>query len=186
MENSFKKDFEKSKRKEKRRKLVLLAILIVFGLITLFRGYIGEMYKKATSEEIEVSLVINCYNLWKDNKVSLEKKEKEHLIPEKGEILKKETFKVKKGETAFDLLKKVTLEKKIHTDYKFVKAYNNYYVKAINNLYEFDGGKESGWQYYVNKEYMNYGSSSYKLKDKDAIYWVYTCNGGKDIDFNEI
>ena len=56
-----------------------------------------------------------------------------------------------------------------------------YYVEGINQLYEFDCGKNSGWMYSVNGEYPNYGASSYNLKDGDKVEWRYTCNLGSDV-----
>ena len=53
--------------------------------------------------------------------------------------------------------------------------------QGINQLYEFDCGKNSGWMYSVNGEYPNYGASSYNLKDGDKVEWRYTCNLGSDV-----
>ena len=55
------------------------------------------------------------------------------------------------------------------------------YIQSIDNLYEFDGGKDSGWMYSVNGVYPNYGCGSYKVKASDVIKWRYTCNLGRDI-----
>ena len=49
--------------------------------------------------------------------------------------------------------------------------------KGSISLYEFDCGSQSGWMYKVNGWFPNYGCSSYKLKDGDAIVWSYTCTG---------
>ena len=62
-----------------------------------------------------------------------------------------------------------------------VKFTTGYYVEGINQLYEFDCGKNSGWMYSVNGEFPNYGASSYKPKDGDKIEWKYTCNLGSDV-----
>ena len=56
-----------------------------------------------------------------------------------------------------------------------------YYVSGINNLYEFDCGKDSGWMYCVNGWYPNYGCSKYTLEDGDTVEWRYTCNLGRDV-----
>ena len=48
------------------------------------------------------------------------------------------------------------------------------YIAGINNIYEFDAGKNSGWMYKVNGVLPNYGVGSYKLKDGDSILLFYT------------
>ena len=62
-------------------------------------------------------------------------------------------------------------------EYSYTPMYGSYYVEGINHLYEFDCGSQSGWMYKVNGWFPNYGCSSYKLKDGDAIVWSYTCTG---------
>ena len=54
-------------------------------------------------------------------------------------------------------------------------------VEGINQLYELDCGKNSGWMYSVNGTFPNYGASAYKPKDGDVILWVYTCDLGNDV-----
>ena len=63
----------------------------------------------------------------------------------------------------------------------FTPMYNSYYIKGINNLYEFDCGDGSGWMYRVNGWYPNYGVSRYALRDGDVIEFRYTCELGDDI-----
>ena len=41
--------------------------------------------------------------------------------------------------------------------------------ERINQLYEFDCGKKSGWMYSVNGVFPNYGASSYKPKDGERL-----------------
>ena len=59
--------------------------------------------------------------------------------------------------------------------------YNSNYIQGINNLYEFDCGDLSGWQYIVNGWSPNYGCSRYIVKEGDAIEWRYTCDMGRDL-----
>lgn len=182
------REFKRTIRNKKIRRFSIIAMIIAFAVFSLWKMEIrsvDDLKKWATGKggEITAYIDINCSTLWENDKAKLVDKGKAHLIPKNGEILKLKKYSVKNGDTAFDLLKKATLEKEIHVDYKYTKAYDSYYVKGINNLYEFDGGKLSGWQYYVNGKYVNYGASSYELKDGDKIYWVYTCNNGKDIKF---
>ena len=61
---------------------------------------------------------------------------------------------------------------------------SNIYIEGINNLYEFDGGRNSGWMYSVNGWYPNYGCGTYKVKENDVIKWNYTCDLGNDLGAN--
>ena len=85
----------------------------------------------------------------------------------------------KKGDTVFDILVKVTRKKGIHMEYR--GSGSNTYIEGINNLYEFDGGSNSGWMYSVNGVYPNYGVGAYKVKSSDVIKFNYTCNLGADL-----
>ena len=83
------------------------------------------------------------------------------------------------GDTVFDILVKITRKKGIHMEYR--GSGSNTYIEGINNLYEFDGGSNSGWMYSVNGVFPNYGCSIYNLNDGDVIQWMYTCDLGKDL-----
>ena len=85
------------------------------------------------------------------------------------------------GESAFDLLLRETRAAGIHLDFVKTPAYNTVYVRGIGNLYEFDCGNLSGWEYSVNGWYPNYGCSKAYLNDGDVVCWKYTCDLGKDI-----
>lgn len=103
------------------------------------------------------------------------------LIPKDGWILKPQTVTFKKGESVFDVLQRVCKEKKIHMEFSKTPMYNSAYIEGIANIYEFDVGSLSGWEYQVNGWFPNYGCSRYQLKDGDVINWLYTCDLGKDI-----
>ena len=83
------------------------------------------------------------------------------------------------GDTVFDILVKITRKKGIHMEYR--GSGSNTYIEGINNLYEFDGGSNSGWMYSVNGVYPNYGVGAYKVKSSDVIKFNYTCNLGADL-----
>lgn len=103
---------------------------------------------------------------------------KRSLVPADGILLRTQKIEFKPGDTAFDVLKRVTKEKKIHMSFVKTPALNSYYVEGIANLYEFDCGPTSGWLYQINGKTMGIGSSNYKLKDGDQIAWKYTCELG--------
>ena len=66
-------------------------------------------------------------------------------------------------------------------------VYSTVMIRGINYLYDFSCGDLSGWMYKVNGKFPGKGCSGYKLKDKDKIEWVYTCDLGKDVgdDYQE-
>ena len=125
------------------------------------------------------AISIECSNIL-DNMDNL-KKTKEEFIPEDGWILKETEVAFQGGETVFDVLKKVCGENGIHMSSKYTPLYKSYYIEGINQLYEMDCGKNSGWMYSVNGKYPNYGCSEYKLKNGDKIEWRYTCDLGADV-----
>ena len=104
------------------------------------------------------------------------------FVPSNGCILPTVTVEFEKGETVFDVLKRVCSKYGIQIEYSWTPMYNSYYIEGINNLYEFDCGSQSGWMYKVNGWFPNYGCSSYKLEGDETIVWCYTCKGlGTDV-----
>ena len=106
---------------------------------------------------------------------------KESLVPSNGVILRSTKVEFDEGDTVFDILQKVTRNKKIHMEYVDTPAYNSAYIEGIANLYEKDCGSGSGWMYCVNGWYPDYGCSQYEVKDGDVIQWNYTCDLGRDL-----
>lgn len=184
MENNF---ADKIKRK-KRRRMVVAGLLVVIAAVILWSldfETAGEAVKKAKeavvgTDTVTVSIEIRCDTLANDLS-RLKDERKAAYIPEDGVILKKTEFEMEKGSTVFDLLKKATMANDIQVEYAYTQLYDAYYVEGINHLYEFDGGRLSGWQYYVNGQYPQYGCSQYTLEEKNSVLWVYTCDNGKDI-----
>ncbi|MBQ4037186.1 MAG: DUF4430 domain-containing protein [Clostridia bacterium] len=115
------------------------------------------------------------------NNLSLLDPEKLEMVPYDGVILAEATVVFYEGESVFDVLQRVCIENKIHTEASWTPMYNSAYVEGIYNLYEFDCGALSGWMYRVNGWYPNYGCSRYQLKDGDVVEWRYTCDMGNDI-----
>lgn len=101
------------------------------------------------------------------------------IVPPSGVILPVTKFKIKEGDTTLDVLKMAKEQYKFQMRYRGNEA--SAYIEGINNLYEFDGGRWSGWMYCVNDWYPNYGAGVYVLKGGDVIEWNYTCNLGKDL-----
>ena len=102
------------------------------------------------------------------------------IVPASGCILDTTTFEINDGDTVFDVLCHARDKFKLHLQYK--GAGSGIYVEGINNLYEFDGGRWSGWMYCVNDWYPNYGCGVYYLQPGDVIEWNYTCDLGCDLE----
>lgn len=100
-------------------------------------------------------------------------------LPSNGVILNTTKVEFEDGETVFDVLQRVTRSNEIHMEY--TGSGSTIYIEGIYNLYEFDGGPNSGWMYCVNGWYPNYGAGVYNLKDGDVIQWNYTCDLGEDL-----
>lgn len=102
------------------------------------------------------------------------------IVPADGCILPVITMEFEEGETVFDLLCRVRDTYKLQMEYS--GANGGEYIEGINNLYEFDGGRWSGWMYCVNDWYPNYGCGQYVVSAGDVIEWNYTCDLGCDLE----
>lgn len=146
---------------------------------------------KKEDEYITCSFQIDCSTII-NNMGSLNESKRE-FVPSDGKILAEKKFRIKKGSTAFDLIKiacsenvcadncRFCVKNGIHLDYSYTPAYENYYIRGIHQLYEKDCGSRSGWLYCVNGTFPNYGCSSYVLKEGDSVRFVYTCDLGEDV-----
>ena len=123
-----------------------------------------------------VTIAISCKTAINNG---LNKKPGFSHLPSNGIILQNMKVEFNEGDTVFDILVKVTRKKGIHMEYR--GSGSNTYIEGINNLYEFDGGSNSGWMYSVNGIYPNYGVGAYKVKSSDVIKFNYTCNLGADL-----
>lgn len=106
---------------------------------------------------------------------------KDVLVPEDGIIFSEQEVTFYQGESVYNVLLRETQNNRIHMEASFTPMYNSAYVEGINNLYEFDCGRYSGWMYEVNGWYPNYGCSRYLVKEGDVIHWDYTCDLGRDL-----
>ena len=102
------------------------------------------------------------------------------IVPSSGTILAKTKVEFQEGDTVFDVLCRIRDTYKIHVSYRGTNGAQ--YVDGINNLYEFDGGRWSGWMYCVNDWYPNYGCGVYFVKAGEVIEWNYTCDLGCDLE----
>lgn len=100
---------------------------------------------------------------------------REAFVPKNGMILTQSKVPFEKGETVFDVLKRVTRECGIPMEFSYFPIYESMYIEGIGNLYEKECGSGSGWLYYVNGVKPNYGVSKYVLEDQDVVELHYTC-----------
>lgn len=102
------------------------------------------------------------------------------IIPEDGCILPETEVEYSEGDTVFDLLCQVTDQYGIQMEYNGTAGKE--YIEGIQNLYEYDGGRWSGWMYSVNGEYPGTGCGDCQVSDGDRIEWNYTCDLGMDLE----
>lgn len=94
-------------------------------------------------------------------------------------ILAPAAYEIKAGESALELLKRITRQHKIQMESQGAKSFA--YVEGIDNLYEFDHGAGSGWMYKVNGAFPDKGAGSYTVNPGDTIEWLYTLDLGRDL-----
>lgn len=131
------------------------------------------------SKKNSVTITIRC-DTAVNNGMHLESKWS-GIVPASGCILPVTTVEIEEGDTVFDVLSAMCDKYKIHMEYSGGTS-SGCYVEGINNLYEFDGGRWSGWMYCVNDWYPNYGCGVYFVKAGDVIEWNYTCDLGCDLE----
>ena len=102
-------------------------------------------------------------------------------IPADGTVLAKTEVELEEGDTAFDVLNRVTRANDIHMETRKGGSHPGDYIEGIAYLYEFDAGPLSGWIFQVNGTVHNYGASSVELQPGDELIWFYTCDLGRDM-----
>ncbi|MHC0037054.1 DUF4430 domain-containing protein [Pseudoneobacillus sp. C159] len=88
-----------------------------------------------------------------------------------GVILKEMKINVTEEDTVFTILLKAAKKKNIYVDSTGKGAMA--YIAGIDNLYEFDYGPKSGWNFKLNGEILSKSSGIVKVKKDDVIEWVY-------------
>ena len=150
----------------KKHKFIVVVIIATVVIITLIIGLSGHDKPNTVGS---VTISISCESVKDENKSH---------IPKNGIILEETEVEIQNGDTVYDVLAEVCKENEI------LFSTNMGYIEGINNLFEMDFGKSSGWIYFVNGESPSVGCGSYELADGDEIEWHYTCNLGKDLDID--
>lgn len=123
------------------------------------------------------TISIDCSTIL-DNMDKL-KRGKEGLIPSDGILLAKTEVQYEEGDTVFTMLKRELKSRKMH--YDFEGSGSSAYLTGLCNIYEFDCGKLSGWEFAVNGSFPSVGVGVYKLSPGDSVALIYTCDLGDDI-----
>ena len=159
----------------KKISIFMLTILLTFSICGC------ENSKSVKSEKAikKCTLYITCINAINSEKLADNIRK---VLPEDGIIYEKTEVSFTEGESCFDILERELKNEGILIESSITPATKSVYIEGINNLYEFDCGKQSGWMYTVNGDVPNVSCSEYKIKENDEIKFQYTCNLGEDIE----
>lgn len=130
-----------------------------------------KVKKKKKTDAVTCTVTVECKSIL-DHMDDL-KEGHEEFVPDDGYIIKNYTHKAKKGYTAYDALKNACKK----NDIKLTAKSTSYgiYISGINNLDEFDCGKQSGWMYSVNGIMPNTTCGNVSVDDGDSIVFTYVC-----------
>lgn len=126
-----------------------------------------------TVNQDDLTMTIECKSIL-DNMDDL-KSGHEAYVPKNGVMLNDYRVTYQNGMTVYDLLCKAGEDNNITISAEN-SIYGGMYVSGINNIDEFDCGKQSGWTYYVNGKMPNITCSKYKLNKGDKVVFSYTCS----------
>jgi len=130
-----------------------------------------------------VTVSVRCSTLL--NNLDALDKDKRELVPADGVIYPQTEVAANEGETVFDVLQRTMRQAGIQMEFTKTPVSGDVYIKAIDNLAEFDAGALSGWMYSVNGAYQNGSCSGCPLKAGDAVEWDYSCDLGRDLGQGE-
>lgn len=130
-----------------------------------------KVKKKKKTDTVTCTVTVECKSIL-DHMDEL-KEGHEEFVPSDGYIIKNYTYKAKAGYTAYDALKSACN----NNDIKLTAQKTSYgvYISGINNLDEFDCGKQSGWMYSVNGIMPNTTCGNVTIDDGDSIVFTYVC-----------
>ena len=142
-----------------------LSICIITILMTFSLWGCGNS-KSVKSEKAtqKCTLYVTCINAINSNKLQDNIRKAQ---PKDGVIYETKEVKFTEGESCFDILERELKNEGILIESSITPATKSVYIEGINNLYEFDCGKQSGWMYTVNGDVPNVSCSEYKIKEND-------------------
>lgn len=160
---------------KKRVFAIIAAGILAAGILT----GCASSGEQSSGTEKTVTISIDCKTIL-DNMDNLNA-EKLEFVPEDGVILPPTEVAIEEGDSVYDVLLAVCQENKIHMEHTTTPVYNTEYIEGIAQLYEFDCGELSGWNFIVDGEGASYGSDKIILEGGEVIEWKYTCDLGRDI-----
>jgi hypothetical protein len=89
-----------------------------------------------------------------------------------GVILPKTNVTLSEGDTVLDVLLKAAKKKNLLVEHSGSGAMA--YIEGIDNIYEFDYGAKSGWNFKLNGITISKSSGIVKVKKDDRIEWSYS------------
>jgi hypothetical protein len=89
-----------------------------------------------------------------------------------GVILPKTKVNLNDGDTVLNVLLKAAKKKNIVVEHRGSGAMA--YIEGIDNIYEFDYGPKSGWNFKLNGTTISKSSGIINVKKDDVIEWVYS------------
>jgi hypothetical protein len=94
-------------------------------------------------------------------------------------FLAAEQVELEEGDSVFALTRRAAERSGLYLDVR--GGGKTAYVMGIGELYEFDGGPESGWIFMVNGDARGTGAGAYFPQAGDVIEWKYTRALGRDL-----
>lgn len=177
-------------KRQRKYQIITAAVIAALVLIIIYNVDIQNVDDFYTSEAGSadsasrmVSVSINCAAILDNMDAVPAELKSSGFIPADGVVLEKTLYALEDGESVFDLLLKVTKQRKIQMEFSGNPdgRLSAVYIRSINNIYEFSCGPLSGWMFKVNGEFSGNDSSGYILKENDSVEWVFTCNLGRDV-----
>lgn len=131
-----------------------------------------KVKKKKKTDTVTCTVTVECKSIL-DHMDDL-KEGHEEFVPSDGYIIKNYSYSGKQGDTAYDALKTACSDSQIKLTSQ--KTAYGIYISGINNLDEFDCGKQSGWMYKINNKYPNTTCGNVTISAGDSIVFEYVCS----------
>lgn len=122
-------------------------------------------------QTVKCTVTVDCKSIL-DNIDDL-KEGHQPFVPASGYIINNYTYFGTEESSVFDALKQACTDNNIRLTAE--KTSYGIYVSGINNLDEFDCGKQSGWMYSVNGQMPNTTCENVKIHNGDNITFKYVC-----------
>ncbi len=148
-----------------------IPLLFTSALFLITVGCSEKQNKNEPKKQYTCNFSIDCSAALEENAGLA--KEKRDILPPDGVVFPETQVKFSEGETAFDVLDRVCKENKIHMESEWSSAFGSEYIEGIANLYETDCDSMSGWTFYINGNFSDFGCSQTVLSDGDRVEWTY-------------